>query len=160
MCRPETTHRFLPMDDRARNNREQVRRARLAQKDSCLVAPDKSADRRSCRKTRYRSSPNERPGRSRASSRDRNRTRQFLQASLLQGCAARKFCHLRSTWIAGSPSIAPSSFSISSSSSPSAYAWAERRITLKTSRLAVGAFHGGRGLFPGPGRKYARHIFL
>ena len=58
-------------------------------------------------------------------------------------CAFGKFCHLRSTWTDGSPSIAGFCFFILSSSFRSASTWAEKRKILRTSHSADGAFPGG-----------------
>src|ERR1700688_3315226 len=53
-------------------------------------------------------------------------------------------CHLRSTWTAGSRSIARFCSFILSSLFRSASAWAGRRIIWRTSPSAGDAFHGGR----------------
>ena len=90
--RSGTRRRFPPADDRARNNARRLRRALRVSRDwfrrhACNralsrhrhVAPHKPHDRRSSRQIHCRPFPNERPGRNRASSPDRNLVRNLDQ---------------------------------------------------------------------------------
>src|SRR5260370_21671776 len=137
------THKVRPADDRARNNCGSVFHLRSSSITTLLVARHRPVDLRSLQQIRNRHSPNERAGRNRASLSDRNPAREFLRAACRKSCAGPKFCHLRSTWMDGSPSIARFCSFIFSSSSSSACASVAKNATWKISLSVAGKFRGG-----------------
>src|SRR5260370_30886700 len=138
------TRKFRPADDRARNNCGSVFHLRSSSITNLHVARHRPVDLRSLQQIRHRRYPNERAGRNRASLPDRNPAREFLRAARRKSCAGPKFCHLRSTWMDGSPSIVRFCCFISSLSFSSACAWAASSVTWKTSLSVAGKFPGGQ----------------
>src|ERR1700744_2677902 len=123
----EAPRKFRPVDDPARNNGRLVAHYRSSV-TNLHFAQHRPLARQLFRQNRDRPFPNEKPGRSPASSPNRNPAPEFSSVAQTNSCADRKFCHLRSTsWTRAWRSIVESWFFTSLSSSESASTWAARR---------------------------------